>query len=80
MACCLEASHLQNEDYLQYIFKGLDADKSGKISKEEIKKIYLATGFISNTTSLDKVIASCDKNGDGEIDYHEFLDAMGFKK
>ena len=47
LACCLETSFLQNEAYLQYIFKGLDSDNSGKISKEEIKKV-LAQANISH--------------------------------
>jgi len=33
LSCCLETSYLQNEEYVSYIFRGLDADHSGKISK-----------------------------------------------
>lgn len=81
LACCLETSFLQNEAYLQYIFKGLDSDNSGKISKQEIKKVLNEVN-INNTSAafIDKVIDGCDKNGDGEIDYLEFLEAMGLKK
>ena len=29
---------------------------------------------------LDQIVESCDKDKDGEIDYHEFLEALGIKK
>ena len=32
--------------------------------------------FKMNTEFLDSLIQECDKNGDGVIDYHEFLDMM----
>lgn len=81
LACCLESSIVQTEMYLQYIFKELDLDKSGKISVSEIKKIFhennLNTG---NAKSVEQIIDECDKNKDGEIDYKQFLEAMGLKK
>lgn len=33
LACCLESSMMQTEAYLEYVFKELDVDRSGKISK-----------------------------------------------
>lgn len=40
LACCLESSMMQTEAYLEYVFKELDVDRSGKISKNEIKRIF----------------------------------------
>ena len=57
---------MQNEQYLEYIFKGLDLDKSGKISKGEIKRIFEESGFQSlKSEDVDKIIENCDKNHDG---------------
>lgn len=71
MASCLETSYLQNEEYISYVFRGLDADNSGKISKAEIKKIYEEAGIRAiKNTDLDQIIESCDKDKDGEIDYN----------
>ena len=51
----------------------LDYDGSGKISKAEIKRAL--DGDIDNET-LDKIILDFDLNGDGEIDYKEFVAGM----
>lgn len=32
-----------------------------------------------NPKELDDMIKSCDKNGDGEIDYNEFMNMMTHK-
>ena len=29
---------------------------------------------------LDQIVESCDKDKDGEIDYNEFLEALGINK
>ena len=54
-------------------FMMLDFDGSGKISKAEIK--YALNGDIDDET-LEKLIQEFDLNGDGEIDYREFLIGM----
>ena len=51
----------------------LDHDGSGKISKAEIKRAL--NGDIDNET-LDKIIQEFDLDGDGEIDYKEFVEGM----
>ena len=52
----------------------MDIDSSGKISKEEIKKSLKLDNVDEST--LDKYIKQYDLNGDGEIDYNEFLNMM----
>lgn len=51
---------------MQYIFKGLDLDHSGRISKSEIKRIFEESGFQSiKMEDVDKIIENCDTNHDG---------------
>ena len=55
----------------------LDRNHSGKIEKEEIKGILKLQ---SNDEIITELIEKVDANKDGEIDYNEFLDFMGYKK
>lgn len=63
-----------NEDRLRKVFELLDFDKSGKISKQELQS---ALESIDNKKLTDKqcdeLIKECDKDGDGEIDFEEFI-------
>ena len=67
-----------NEERLYEAFINLDKDHSGKITKEEIKKVIIKNN--ANDNCLNKVFEKVDKNGDGVIDYNEFLDMMGYNR
>lgn len=71
------------EDKLHQAFKMLDIDGNGKISKEELKTILGKELGKYDEIYWDNMIKEVDKNGDGEIDYNEFIDMMNmisFKK
>ena len=70
----LEESSYCKEEKLMEIFRMLDKDCSGKISKNEVKKA-LNSQKISES-DLKNFIKSFDLNGDGEIDYYEFVNGM----
>ena len=63
------------EERLSEAFQMLDRDSSGKISKDEIKKALKLDDL--DDVTLEKYIKEYDLNGDGEIDYNEFLNMMG---
>ena len=77
------------EEKLLQAFRMFDLDCSGTISKQELKEV-LGSIFISNLEEeqyrnqddqfWDNLIKEADKNGDGEIDYCEFVDMMGARK
>ena len=73
LTACLEQKVYLREENLLSSFMMLDYDGSGKISKSEIKKAL--NGDIDNET-LEKIIQEFDLNGDGEIDYKEFMTGM----
>ena len=73
LAACLDQKVYLREENLLSAFMRLDYDGSGKISKAEIKKAL--NGDVSNET-LDKIIQDFDLDGDGEIDYREFVIGM----
>ena len=73
ITACLDKNLYMNEEKLREAFNLFDADKSGKISKDEIEKV-LRLG--PNSKEINAIMAKHDTNKDGEIDFKEFLDMM----
>jgi calcium-dependent protein kinase len=73
-AAVLAKEKLLTEKNLQQAFNTFDVDKTGKISKDDLKSV-LGIGTIVNK-HLDTVIKQADKNKDGEISYEEFKTMM----
>ncbi len=71
IAACLDSSVYLKEEKLFMAFKAFDLDGSGKISKEEVKKIIGEKK--KNEAYWDSLIQEVDINGDHEIDYAEFI-------
>ena len=69
-----KANYLKNERLFE-TFCMFDKDNSGYITKEEILQILKAEK--SQEKEVEKYISEVDKNGDGKIDYKEFLQLMG---
>lgn len=59
-------------------FKAYDTDGNGSLSVDELKEILMRpvghSGF--NVNDADEFVQLFDKNGDGVIDLHEFIEAM----
>ena len=53
----------------------MDIDNSGSVSAEELRWIFESSGtcLSRNKETIDQIISECDKNGDGVIDYKEFI-------
>ena len=69
-----KANYLRNEKLLE-AFTMFDKDNSGYITKEELQKALKAEK--TQEKEIEKYIKAVDKNGDGKIDYKEFLELMG---
>jgi calcium-dependent protein kinase len=75
------ASTLQKQNYLKKerlweAFCRFDKDNNGHITKEELLQALKAEK--TQEKEIEKYIKVVDKNGDGKIDYKEFLELMGF--
>ena len=66
-------SYLKNERLFE-TFSMFDKDNSGTITKEEIINAIKAEK--NQEKEIEKYINAVDKNGDGKIDYKEFLELM----
>ena len=55
-----------------------DSDNSGKIDAAEVKNLLEGDEFKDQISKgqVDKIISEVHKNGDGEIDFEEFLQMM----
>lgn len=55
-----------------------DTDGSGKIDAREIKQLLEGEEFKDQIAAdqLQRVVSEVDTNGDGEIDFEEFLEMM----
>ena len=59
------------DENLHELFNAIDKDGSGKLSKQEILWALSSDGISEET--LNKYIEACDLNGDGELEYDEFI-------
>ena len=66
------------EERLYEAFSILDKSNNGKITKEELMSVLNLEP--KNDKYVSELIKTADKNGDGVIDYKDFLEFMGFKK
>ncbi|KAK0043562.1 calmodulin-2/4 [Biomphalaria glabrata] len=66
------------EDFLAKLaalFKKYDADNSGYLDKNELKKILEASGHKFTDQETNEILRNADKSGDGKISFEEFMDA-----
>ena len=66
------------DDYLKAAFKMFDTDGSGKIDSTEVVALLSGedlTNLISKE-AIDTALKEIDQNGDGEIDFDEFMQMM----
>eukprot|EP00090_Calanus_glacialis_P002215 TRINITY_DN11663_c0_g1_i1.p1 TRINITY_DN11663_c0_g1~~TRINITY_DN11663_c0_g1_i1.p1 ORF type:complete len:149 (-),score=53.08 TRINITY_DN11663_c0_g1_i1:52-498(-) len=55
-------------------FKFLDKNGDGQISADELRQLVTKFGTPMSEADADKLIAIADQNGDGVIDYAEFVE------
>ena len=67
--------------YLRFreIFNLVDLDKGGTISKEELKQLMNTLGLKPTQEELNQMVDEIDADGNGEIDFDEFVTVMSRK-
>ena len=60
----------------QEIFNLVDLDKGGTISKDELKQLMNTLGLKPTQEELNQMVDEIDADGNGEIDFPEFLTMM----
>lgn len=71
----------QEREELARVFKKLDKNSDGQLSKEEVKEGYLVHyGRLISDEEIDKMFDAVDTDQSGYIDYTEFVVASANEK
>ena len=54
-------------------FKQLDTDGSGSLSAAEIEETLISLGLARTRQDVEEIICEMDENGNGELEFGEFL-------
>jgi len=57
-------------------FQYVDLDRSGTLNKAELTRAIEMWNLPVDESKLDDLIAACDADGDGNVDYKEFVDVL----
>ena len=76
LAATLQKKMYLKEERLYEAFCNFDLDGCGKITKEELMNVLKSDP--SQENEIENIIKSIDKNGEGSINYKEFLEMMGY--
>jgi len=58
------------------VFAAFDKDSSGKITAKELGVVLKSMNQNFTDDQLKKIVKKFDKDGDGQIDFNEFMDMM----
>lgn len=78
LAAALDKKHYIQRDVCWSAFCAFDKNGDGKLSKDELKLVLESDGVssIKNNSELEDLIKEVDKDGNGEIDFEEFMQLM----
>ena len=76
IAGCMQSYVYCKESNLKTAFEYFDKDKSGNISKDELLQCMQDEDLTITEEEIDRMIKEVDIDGDGEINYKEFLEMM----
>ncbi|KAG0186764.1 hypothetical protein DFQ28_007318 [Apophysomyces sp. BC1034] len=70
----MERQHQRNaEEGILYVFEMLDTDKDGLISGNDLQRLIVDSGESVTQDELKEMVLAADVDGDGLINYEEFV-------
>ena len=60
---------------LKQAFGAMDTNGDGQVTKEELKSLLSQLGESVDDAVIDEMIKIADVNGDGKVDFNEFVKA-----
>merc|ERR1712232_939385 len=75
LAATLDFQETFQESRCWAAFRVFDRDNSGRISKKEVREVLQSDGVkgVVDSSAAERIVNDVDKDGDGELDFHEFL-------
>ncbi|KTG46193.1 hypothetical protein cypCar_00026731 [Cyprinus carpio] len=70
---------LLSSSEIREAFKVFDRDGNGFISKQELGMAMRSLGYMPNEVELEVIIQRLDMDGDGQVDFEEFVTLLGPK-
>ncbi|XP_078173050.1 calmodulin-like [Carex rostrata] len=67
-----------SDDELREAFRVFDKDNDGFISSSELRSVLMNLGENITDEDVDEMIKEADVNGDGQVDYAEFVKMMSY--
>ena len=67
------SSQKYSDAQLKSVFDKFDQDRNGNLDKDEIEQLLLSSGEYPSHSRITQLINSVDKNGDGRLNFQEFL-------
>lgn len=61
---------------MQELFRIADANLDGSVTTTELARLLKMSGFNFSSDEVGSLVANCDANGDGLVQYNEFLPMM----
>nr|XP_015847361.1 calcium-binding protein 7 [Peromyscus maniculatus bairdii] len=74
-----EVSAFCSSTEIREAFKVFDRDGNGFISKQELGTAMRSLGYMPNEVELEVIIQRLDMDGDGQVDFEEFVTLLGPK-
>ena len=71
---CAKLSEEQINE-LKQAFAAMDTNGDGQVTKEELKSLLSQLGETVDDAVIDEMIKIADVNGDGKVDFNEFVKA-----
>uniref|UniRef100_A0A4W6ED50 Calcium binding protein 7 n=1 Tax=Lates calcarifer TaxID=8187 RepID=A0A4W6ED50_LATCA len=78
-AIILNWQQLFQIEEIREAFKVFDRDGNGFISKQELGMAMRSLGYMPNEVELEVIIQRLDMDGDGQVDFEEFVTLLGPK-
>ncbi|KAL4447969.1 hypothetical protein ABPG75_005188 [Micractinium tetrahymenae] len=78
IAATLSQHQFEKAENMRAAFLHFDKDNSGTISRDELREALRSSfaGSMDSEVEIERILKESDKNGDGQIDYNEFVELM----